>query len=186
MWQIDEVRSERPTVLDEVKGGLAYYPSAIDAVPRLYAELALGLSEAYGTKVEARSLPQLLHFGSWIGGDGDGNPNVTAQTLQDALRLAKGVILEHYHHLSLIHILDVYKRQRLGLGLEVGDVGGIQKAHQKGERAQRVRQVLEPVGRRDLALGRWASELVPHRRASILDRHLDALHPCLLYTSRCV
>lgn len=110
LWQIDEVRSERPTVLDEVKGGLAYYRSVIDAVPRLYGELALGLSEAYGTKVEARSLPQLLHFGSWIGGDGDGNPNVTAQTLQDALRLAKGVILEHYRQTAL-HVLP-----RLSLG----------------------------------------------------------------------
>lgn len=110
LWQIDEVRKERPTVRDEIQGGLAYYPSVIEAVPRLYGELALGLSEAYGVKVDPGSLPNLLHFGSWIGGDADGNPNVTAETLEEALRLGRATILGHYLKTA------EYVAPRLGMG----------------------------------------------------------------------
>jgi phosphoenolpyruvate carboxylase len=60
--------------------GLDYYPSVLfETVPQLYDELASDFREAFGGDLTARDLPRLLRFGSWIGGDRDGNPNVTPE-----------------------------------------------------------------------------------------------------------
>ena len=97
LWQTDEVRRRRPTVRDEIKMGLDYYhASLIDTLPRLYESLASDFREAYGLELEARALPRVVRFGSWIGGDRDGNPYVTPACTRDALRMARGVILDHY------------------------------------------------------------------------------------------
>ena len=78
LWQTDEVRSRRPTVYDEIKMGLDYYDVSIFAtLPSLYREIAEALRAAYGLEIETLALPQVLGFGSWIGGDRDGNPFVT-------------------------------------------------------------------------------------------------------------
>ncbi len=59
--------------------GLDYYPAVIfDTLPVVYEGLADDFRDAYGTNVIARDLPRLVRFGSWIGGDRDGNPSVTA------------------------------------------------------------------------------------------------------------
>lgn len=109
LWRTNEVRRIRPAVRDEIQMGLDCYRDAVvDAVPKLYEELAGALSRAYRTKVMPRELPIVLRFGSWIGGDGDGNPNVNAATAGDALEMARAMILEHYlrsvetavHHLG--------------------------------------------------------------------------------------
>ncbi|HEX8069381.1 MAG TPA: phosphoenolpyruvate carboxylase [Pyrinomonadaceae bacterium] len=97
LWQTDETRRRRPTVRDEIKMGLDYYPdSLIDALPRLYESLAADFREAYGVELAAADLPLLVHFGSWIGGDRDGNPYVTPDYTREALLLARRVILDHY------------------------------------------------------------------------------------------
>jgi len=97
LWQTDEVRSRRPTVLDEVKMGLDYYDVSIFAtLPALYDEVSSALQSAYGLKIEPHDLPLVLHFGSWIGGDRDGNPYVTPEVTREALRLARGHLLLHY------------------------------------------------------------------------------------------
>ena len=70
LWQTDEVRSRRPTVYDEIKMGLDYYDVSIfETLPSLYREIAEALRAAYGVEMEALELPQVLSFGSWIGGD---------------------------------------------------------------------------------------------------------------------
>ena len=75
LWQTDEVRRRRPTVRDEIKMGLDYYPSVLlETLARLYEDLADDFREAYGGEWSARDLPRVLRFGSWIGGDRDGNP----------------------------------------------------------------------------------------------------------------
>jgi phosphoenolpyruvate carboxylase len=97
LWQTDEVRSRRPTVYDEIKMGLDYYDVSIfETLPSLYREISEALSAAYGLEMEALELPQVLEFGSWIGGDRDGNPFVTPDVTRDAIQLARGHLLLYY------------------------------------------------------------------------------------------
>ena len=97
LWQTDEVRRHRPTVRDEIRMGLDYYPSVLfDTLPVLYEELADDVREAYGEELPANKLPRVLRFGSWIGGDRDGNPSVTPDCMRDALHIARETILGYY------------------------------------------------------------------------------------------
>lgn len=97
LWQTDEVRLEKPTVMDEVRMGLDYFPASLfDTLAPLYAEIADSLQSVYGVTLESDDLPQLVEFGSWIGGDRDGNPFVTPASTEGALRMARAVILNHY------------------------------------------------------------------------------------------
>jgi Phosphoenolpyruvate carboxylase len=71
LWQTDEVRVVKPTVIDEVKNGLFYFESGLfDLIPRLYRELEYALRTAYPDR-EWR-VPPLLRYGAWMGGDRDG------------------------------------------------------------------------------------------------------------------
>ncbi len=97
LWQTDEVRRRRPTVGDEIKMGLDYYPTVLfETLPNVYEELADDFREAYGRKLSGHDLPRLLRFGSWIGGDRDGNPYVTPECTRDALQIARETMLDHY------------------------------------------------------------------------------------------
>ncbi len=107
LWQTDEVRSRRPTVYDEVKMGLDYYEVSIFAtLPALYREIAQALRAAYEIEIEPHELPLVLHFGSWIGGDRDGNPFVTPEVTREALRLARGHLLLYYQR-QLDNLIDL-------------------------------------------------------------------------------
>jgi phosphoenolpyruvate carboxylase len=115
LWQTDEVRSRRPTVYDEVKMGLDYYDVSIFAtLPSLYREVAEALRAAYGLEIEPHGLPLVLQFGSWIGGDRDGNPYVTPEVTRDAIRLARGHLLLYYQQQLdvLIDLLTTSAQQR--------------------------------------------------------------------------
>ncbi|HZD32445.1 MAG TPA: phosphoenolpyruvate carboxylase [Candidatus Angelobacter sp.] len=97
LWQTDEVRLQRPTVTDEIRTGLSYYVMTLfEAVGRLYAEIAADFRAVYGAQLETASLPVCLRFGSWIGGDRDGNPFVTPGCTREALELARAMVLAHY------------------------------------------------------------------------------------------
>jgi phosphoenolpyruvate carboxylase len=97
LWQTDEVRQAKPTVDDEIRMGLRYFRlSLFETVPRLYAEVAEAIREVYGAPLDAGDMPNLLSFGSWIGGDRDGNPLVTAGCAKDALEMARAMILREY------------------------------------------------------------------------------------------
>ncbi|HET6861458.1 MAG TPA: phosphoenolpyruvate carboxylase [Pyrinomonadaceae bacterium] len=97
LWQTDEVRRRRPTVKDEIRMGLDYYPTVLfDTLPIFYEGLADDFREAYGVELRARDLPRLVRFGSWIGGDRDGNPSVTPECTRDALEIAREMILDYY------------------------------------------------------------------------------------------
>jgi len=107
LWQTDEVRSRRPTVYDEIKMGLDYYDVSIFAtLPELYREIAEALRASYGLEIETLQLPQVLCFGSWIGGDRDGNPFVTPGVTRDAIQLARGHLLLYYQR-QLDIIIDL-------------------------------------------------------------------------------
>jgi len=94
MWGTDELRATSTTVLDEVRAGLVYFTSTLaDVVPELYRDLEAAVRECYPDAEIA--VPSLLTFGSWIGGDRDGNPLVTPQMTARALALMKTTCLRH-------------------------------------------------------------------------------------------
>ncbi len=85
LWLTDETRSHAPTVIDEVRNGLFWVDAVLfDLVPRLYRELASAVATVYPDATPATA--RFLRFGSWIGGDRDGNPNVTVQVTEQTLR----------------------------------------------------------------------------------------------------
>ena len=87
LWQTDEVRSKRPRVLDEIRNGLWFFEqSLIDAAERLLADYRTHLPDA----------PPPLRFGTWIGGDADGNPNAGAETIDEALERARTLLRMRY------------------------------------------------------------------------------------------
>ena len=96
IWQTDEVRQTQPTVLDEVNHGLYYFDATLfDAAPALLDELEQRLEENFpGVKLRDGATP--LRFGSWIGGDRDGNPFVTPEVTWEALRLQQRLVLRKY------------------------------------------------------------------------------------------
>jgi len=97
LWQTDEVRRKQPTVLDEIRMGVNHYPgSLITPLPRFYQDLAAAFQDVYGMQLSGRELPTVVRFGSWTGGDRDGNPFVTTDTTRIALQMARETILAHY------------------------------------------------------------------------------------------
>jgi len=99
LWQTDEVRSSRPKVADEIKMGLDYYEVSIfETLPGLYQEVSAALKSEYNLDIDISELPLLLGFGSWIGGDRDGNPFVTPDVTREAIRDAKSRLLAYYDH----------------------------------------------------------------------------------------
>ncbi len=96
LWQSDESRDRKPTVLDEVREGLFYFEATLfQLVPRIYTELERALAEFYPEATF--DLPIFLRYGSWIGGDRDGNPFVTLDVTEEAIREQKETILKLYN-----------------------------------------------------------------------------------------
>jgi phosphoenolpyruvate carboxylase len=94
LWLTDRARTEKPSVTDEVRIGLYFIEEILwEAVPRIYAELDAALAAYYPDVIAP---PAWLTFASWIGGDRDGNPNVTAAVTAETLRLHRGLAVEHY------------------------------------------------------------------------------------------
>ena len=99
LWQTDDVRSARPTVRDEVRMALDYYEASLFAtVPALYTEIAASLDAEFpiDEPTQMSTLPIVVRFGSWIGGDRDGNPFVTAETTAMSLAMSRDLLLEYY------------------------------------------------------------------------------------------
>lgn len=101
LWQTRMLRDSRLTVADEIENALSYYRATFLAeIPALYTDIETELAEHYAL---ATRLPPFFQMGSWIGGDRDGNPNVTAATLEHAITRQAIVIFEHY--LEEVHAL---------------------------------------------------------------------------------
>jgi phosphoenolpyruvate carboxylase len=104
MWGTDELRATSTTVLDEVKAGLVYFTSTLaGVVPELYRDLEAAVGESYPDGHVA--VPSLLTFGSWIGGDRDGNPFVTPQMTAETLGLMKSACLTYLQD-SVVALAD--------------------------------------------------------------------------------
>ena len=98
LWQTDEVRLRKPRVSDEIRIGLEYFFSMalFDTLPRLYQGFCDSFHKVYGLDLREGDLPPLVNFGSWIGGDRDGNPFVTPDCIHEALEKARTSILDYY------------------------------------------------------------------------------------------
>ncbi|MBI4913330.1 MAG: phosphoenolpyruvate carboxylase [Acidobacteria bacterium] len=94
LWQTRMLRTSRPEVIDEVAGALSTFQRTfLQELPALYGDLEDALAEAGLGEAE---LPPFFQVGSWIGGDRDGNPFVTAEVMEQALSLQSRTILDHY------------------------------------------------------------------------------------------
>mgnify|MGYP002129383019 CR=1 FL=1 len=113
LWQTRMLRTAKLSVIDEVNNGLSYFDTTfLRELPRLYASLEDRLAAA-DPALGAPELAAFVQVGSWIGGDRDGNPFVTAEVLERALAMQAAVALGYY--LTELHTLG--SQLSLGLGL---------------------------------------------------------------------
>ncbi len=100
LWQTNEVRDTKPEVLDEIKNGLYYFrKSLFRAVPMTYRFFERAICKTYGADEfndPIIPVPSFIRFGSWIGGDRDGNPYVKPETTRIAAHMQMSEVLEAY------------------------------------------------------------------------------------------
>jgi phosphoenolpyruvate carboxylase len=105
LWQTDELRQNKPTVLDEVRNGLYYFDQTLfEVLPEIHQEVAECLEKNF-TETHWE-VPNFLRFGSWIGGDRDGNPNVTHDVTWETLNKQRRLVLKKYKKV----LIDLMKR----------------------------------------------------------------------------
>ncbi|MDQ0092088.1 phosphoenolpyruvate carboxylase [Paenibacillus anaericanus] len=98
LWQTDELRDRKPTVLDEVRNGMYYFHETLfHVLPEVYQELERCLSKYYPEHLW--HVPTYLRFGSWIGGDRDGNPSVTSDITWETLRMQRKLAVREYQRI---------------------------------------------------------------------------------------
>ncbi len=95
IWQTDEIRRVRPSPLEEAKWGMAVIEDTLwDAIPFYYRNLDRALHAYIGKRLPLDAVP--IHFGSWMGGDRDGNPNVTAKVTEEVCLLSRWMAVDLY------------------------------------------------------------------------------------------
>jgi len=115
LWQTNILRRTRLTVLDEVANGLSFYDyTFLNEVPRLHCKLEDRLNEGEGAA--PGDLASFLKMGSWIGGDRDGNPFVTADVMRGTLKMQSSRVIRYY--LDELHVLG----SELSLAAHLADV----------------------------------------------------------------
>jgi phosphoenolpyruvate carboxylase len=98
LWQTDELRDRKPTVLDEVRNGMYFFHETLfEVLPDVYEELERCLQKYYPE--EPWHVPTYLRFGSWIGGDRDGNPSVTADITWTTLHMQRNLVIYKYENI---------------------------------------------------------------------------------------
>ncbi len=96
-WQTEELPRKQLTVGDEREQALFYLVEILyRLVPAFHEEIALALGKVFGVPADSLELPCILHFGSWIGGDMDGHPDVHARTIRETLARHQYVLLGAY------------------------------------------------------------------------------------------
>jgi len=96
LWQTRMLRTVKLAVRDEIENALAYFRyTFVDALPRLHGEIEDAIAQLPGDS-ERPDLPTVVCVGSWVGGDRDGNPFVTADMLEHAFRVQSEMAFEHY------------------------------------------------------------------------------------------
>ncbi len=107
-WKTEAVRPAKPTVYDEIENSLYYFRENIfSCLPELYRDLENAIKQVYPeSRGDSLNLPNIIQFGTWVGGDRDGNPFVTPEITRNALRMQQLEVLQEYarrvEHLSKI------------------------------------------------------------------------------------
>lgn len=95
IWHTDEIRKQRPTPVDEARWGFAVIENSLwTAVPKFLRRLDAQLNETLGERLPLECSP--IRFASWMGGDRDGNPNVTAKVTEEVLLLSRWMAADLY------------------------------------------------------------------------------------------
>ena len=98
-WQTDEHPSEQMTVADELEHVLFFVTDVLyRAIPPFYEDIESAVERIYGEDGKNVEVPGVLQFGSWVGGDMDGNPNVNAKTIRATLARQRSLILDLYYN----------------------------------------------------------------------------------------
>ena len=97
-WKTEAVRPSKPTVYDEIENSLYYFRESIFAcLPEIYRDLENAIKHSYPeARGQALKLPNIVRFGTWVGGDRDGNPFVTPEITRNALRMQQIEVLTEY------------------------------------------------------------------------------------------
>ncbi len=175
LWQTDFIRPWRPSVMQEVGRGLSVKPVLWNEVPRIAEELQVALHENYGDGTAAKR--NCVTFGSWIGGDRDGHPGVTADVTSDTFHwLRREAIAFHLKTCdSLFDSLSLSQRQ-IELGRFLAEA--IEEAIARWPELEQRLAVLPPgeLCRRWLSAIRWRLMQTQHQElhASSTSVHPDA------------
>lgn len=117
-WQTEAHPAERPTVLDEIEHVLFFLTDVIyRVVPPFYEELEQALGAVYGAAGAEIHVPPVLRFASWVGGDMDGNPHVTAETLLAALARHRTLALDRYRR-EAVELAQRLSQSRSRVGVD--------------------------------------------------------------------
>jgi phosphoenolpyruvate carboxylase len=147
-WETDEIRRTRPTPLDEVRGGLLVFEQSLwQALPRYLRELDRALHAHAGRRLPLDVSP--IRFGSWMGGDRDGNPNVTPETTRQAILLGRWMAADLY-----FREVDLLRAE-----LSMASCSDELRA-QVGDSFEPYRDVLRDVRERLMATRRWAEAML--------------------------
>jgi phosphoenolpyruvate carboxylase len=149
LWQSDELRDRKPSVLDEVRNGLYYMDETLfEVLPEVHRELEHALEKHYP---ETRwHVPCFLRFGSWIGGDRDGNPWVTPEVTWRTLQMQRSLVIQKYEE-SIHRLIKKLSHSTRHVSFSEEWLHSLQKDQQDVQ--------LEDIGQ-----GEWRNEHEPYRR----------------------
>jgi phosphoenolpyruvate carboxylase len=98
-WQTDEHPPEQMTVADELEHVLFFITDVLyRAIPPFYEDIEHAIERVYGEESGEVTVPTIVNFASWVGGDMDGNPNVNAKTIRSTLARQRSLILDLYYN----------------------------------------------------------------------------------------
>jgi phosphoenolpyruvate carboxylase len=190
LWQTSLLRHSRPTVLDEVANGLSYYDHTfLREIPRLYGDMEdqLAAVDPAWNNTELRSF---LAMGSWIGGDRDGNPFVTADVLRQTVKMQSKEVLDFY--LDELHFLGAelsLDSERVSISTQLQELIGRSPDESPRRAAEPYRRAIVGFYARLVATARGfghtvlprheVKEAQPYTRPEELSADLDVLYRSL-------
>ena len=144
LWQTELVRPRRPVVSEEVEVGLSFAGTLWEVVPLIYRDLHGALGRSYPQS--PFRIPPFLRFGSWIGGDRDGNPNVTAEvTAWTLLRMRRAAAEAHLGQCR--RLFDVLTTSALEVPVSAGLRAALQR---RLEELPQTAALVEPISEHEI------------------------------------